>query len=64
MFCLNLGDKKYPLSEMHRPTGQMDLNLDIALAEKKYEIRAMSSDAVNSKETVKIFSKAVESVVL
>ncbi|MBQ7478269.1 MAG: AMP-binding protein, partial [Selenomonadaceae bacterium] len=61
---LNLGDRKYSAMAIPRPTGQMDMNLDINLAGSDYEICATSSDAVNSEETVKGFTKAVKTVLL
>ena len=58
---VNLGHRKYPLTEIPRSTGQTDISVDISLVGEDYIISVLSSDAVNSAETVRFFSRAIKS---
>lgn len=57
----NIGNnKKYIFNEIPRPTGQTDISVDINLIGDDYAISVISSDAVNSLETVRLFTKALK----
>lgn len=62
--ALNIGSKKYALSELPRPTGQTDISVDIDLIGTDYVISVISSDAVNNAETVRLFTKALKATLL
>ena len=61
---LKLGDRRYPLTEIPRGLAQTDININIGNVDDNYAIFVESSEAMNSAETVKVFGRAVYSVIL